>query len=139
MTDEDRIRMNRPVQKATMKQSDRHLFSSRPAETRPCRSCGGLGRTTDPHWLVHCEVEVEGGAGAAVPGDAVHASVVGSASIFEATREAGEIARRSARPVAFEFNDVVVVVHPQSDPDLIARAWWLERHGETPEQTAARR
>ena len=73
---------------------------------------------------------------AGAPRGSVSASVVGSSSIFEATKEASEIARRSGRAVAFEFMRAdPVVVLPESDPDLVARAWWFEFYGKTTEES----
>lgn len=74
-----------------------------------------------------------------VPPDVLQAFVVGSAYIFDATREALEVARRTGRTVAFLFSARLVVVRPRDDSDAVARAWWQEANGETPEQTWARR
>jgi hypothetical protein len=73
------------------------------------------------------------------PTDALHASVVGSFDIFEASKEAVDLSKRARRPVAFEFNGQVVVAHDGDDPDKIARTWWQLQYNETPEATFARR
>ena len=112
-------------------------FSARPPKpNRRCSCCSGLGVIPDPYWL---RPDPDGIGILGAPSDAIAAHVAGSASIFEAAREAGEIARAQQRPVAFRFIDRTVVVGPSDDPDLVARAWWREFYGETPERTMARR
>jgi hypothetical protein len=112
-------------------------FSSRPPKPdRRCSCCSGLGVIPDPYWLR----ADPGGIGLrGSREDVIVAWVSGSASIFEAAREASEIARRTGRPVEFRFIDRTVSVAPPDDPEVVARAWWREFYGETPEQTAARR
>lgn len=109
------------------------LFTDRPVVARTCWHCGGCGKTTDTFALAPGEPLPD------VPQDAICAVVVGTRSIYEAAREAAEIAGRSGRQVAFQFIDQVVVVQPGDDPELWARTWWIERYGETPEQTLERR
>ena len=105
----------------------------RPLQLRECSSCHGLGHVPVPRWLVpHSEVP-------GAPEGAVTAAVVGSASIFEAIREAREIAARGKFPVAFNFNGKCVVVRPDDDPEQVARAWWIAFHGRTPEESDAQR
>lgn len=74
-----------------------------------------------------------------VPSDVLQAFVVGSAYIFDATRDASVVAKRTGRTVAFLFNTKLVVMRPKDDSDEVARAWWQEANGETPEETWARR
>jgi hypothetical protein len=73
------------------------------------------------------------------PSDAIRAFVVGSNDIFTACREASDISRKAGAPVAFRFIDRTVTVRPPDDPTAVARRWWMEEYGETPEQTRARR
>lgn len=116
---------------------DEDLFASRPLLEEPCRACRGTGVRLGSYALHAASrgmaLEDE------VPAGAVRAFVVGSSSIFEACREAAEVAGRAGRPVAFMFNDLLVVIKPGDDPDLAARTWWQLAHGETPEQTWERR
>lgn len=120
---------------------DAELFSSRPARAKTCTRCRGSGEVGVPYWLKYVEdpgrdddpLAAQRAAGA------VTARPVMSASIFECCREAREVAEAAGRPVAFCFMEQVVVVGPTSDPDAVARAWWLAAYGETPEQTAERR
>ena len=100
---------------------------------RSTTSCHGHGQVPVPRWLAPYS-EVPG-----APEDAVTALVVGTASIFEATREANEIAARGGCPVAFDFNGKLVVVRPGDDPELVARAWWIDFYERTPEESAALR
>jgi hypothetical protein len=65
--------------------------------------------------------------------------IAGASSIAESTREAHAIAVACGMPVTFEFNGLEVVVSPGDDPEVTWRTWWKEKHGETPEQTQARR
>lgn len=111
------------------------LFSDRPNNSVNCFRCCGTGRVELSYALAYREdpIEIEG-----MP-DAIHARVYLGSSIFEATKEASEIAHRAQFPVAFVFQDRLVVVRPGDDPDIVARAWWIGARGETPEQTFARR
>jgi len=72
------------------------------------------------------------------PPNAIMAVVVGSREIFETTREARKLADLAGRPVAFDFSGLTVVVGPGDDPDAVARSWWQQLHGCTPEQSAER-
>jgi len=112
---------------------DVKLFDERPTRTRTCPQCHGHGNVIEGYALAQGE-PIE-----SAPKAAVYASVAGSFDIFTACKEAREIAKRADRPVAFDFNDQVVVVHASDDPNQVARAWWLKAYGETPEQTRARR
>jgi hypothetical protein len=76
---------------------------------------------------------------AGAPPDSVTAIVLGSSSIFEATREASEIANRARRIVAFYFMDRLVVAMPYDDHVQVAERWWLEFYGETYEESVAKR
>lgn|SRR5512142_66194 len=113
--------------------NDRVLFDGRPARTRSCSACH-VGAVPDPYSLAPLDVAVKD-----APVTAVMAIAVGSVDIFETTREARELADRARRPVAFDCQGFTVVVNPDEDPEAVARAWWWTRHGETPEQSAARR
>lgn len=93
----------------------------------PFKSCRWL-TDNPPEHLLH-----------GVPPDVLQAFVVGSAFIFEATRDALEVAKGTGRTVAFLFNTKLVVVRPRDDSDAVARAWWQEVNGETPEESWARR
>ena len=116
-----------------MRKSDRTLFDDRPARPQTCPRCRGCGTVDDGYALAPAE-PFDG-----APAGAVHASVVGASDIFEASREAVDLARLAGRPVAFEFNDQVVVARAGDDPDKISRAWWQRQYNETPEATFARR
>lgn len=113
------------------------LFSSRPTRTQVCARCGGEGTVAQPYYLTTNPPSMGPVRGA--PEGAVHAFVVGSAFIHEATREASEIARRAQRAVAFEFMERLVVVRPDDDPEQVWRAWWTEFYGQTFEQSVASR
>jgi hypothetical protein len=114
---------------------DDELFSGRPSRSHVCHMCRGRGRVPDPYCLAPVPASLVPGA----PPGAVTALVRGASSIFESTAEAAELARRSSRPVAFDFTGHLVVVLPGDDPVQVARAWWLSCYGETPEESAARR
>jgi hypothetical protein len=109
-------------------------FVSRPDRVRACPTCAGHGRVAAPYYLVSYDQPIPG-----APVGAIMAMVCGAASIFEATHEAHDIAVRWALPVAFDFNGLLVVVRSTDVPAHVANAWWLERYGETQEQSAARR
>lgn len=98
-----------------------------------CNVCHGTGKVRSPNFLVQ---DLELGY---VYSGMVCATIAGSPSIFEVCREAQTIALGLGCPVAFEFNDVRVIVRPASDPDQVAREWWQEALGETPEESWARR
>lgn len=114
--------------------SDARLFVDRAQRVRACSRCSGSGYLVLPYWLAHSSVPPAG-----APPDSIWATTRGTAHVREATLEASELARRANRPVAFDFNDLLVVVRPHDDPEEVWRSWWLAKHGETPEQTAARR
>ena len=117
----------------SMTPSDQALFDDRPTIEQTCPRCRGCGTVVEVYALAPSD-RFDG-----APQDAVHAFVVGSFDIFTACREAVDIARRSGRPVAFEFIDQVVVARAGDDPDKISRAWWQRQYNETPEATFARR
>lgn len=117
---------------------DEALFSSRPERVEKCGRCGGRGELVNPYALRHNgnthadRMAVHRRAGLVI------ASALG-ADIFESCNEAAEIAGRVGRGVAFWFNGRAVVVKPGDVGDAAARAWWVDVHGETPEETMARR
>jgi hypothetical protein len=119
--------------------NDRVLFDDRPVRSRTCRICHGHGTVIESYALAPCERERLDECFDGVPADVVCAAVVGSFDIFTACKEAVDVAKRARRPVAFDFNDQLVVVRSDDDPDKIARAWWQLAHNETPEATFARR
>lgn len=111
---------------------DDQLFSSRPPRRVVCASCGGCGGQDEPYALRYNSgdnLNKERSEGM------VTAAAVGSSSVWECTKEAAEVAGRARRPVAFRFNGRVVVVNVGDDPDRVARQWWQDVYGETPEQT----
>ena len=110
------------------------IFDKRPHVSETCPRCRGRGSITRHYSLVLNDGPIPG-----APENAIPAFVVGACDIFDTTREAAEIATRYRIPVAFDFNEIVVVVKPDDDPVAVARAWWMRKHKETPEQTAARR
>ena len=112
---------------------DIELFGARPARSTNCTTCRGRGHVDRPYVLVHTP-RLRG-----VPSGVVTATVVGTASIFEATREASEIANKVQRPVAFYFMEKLVITKPYDDPGEVARRWWREFYGETYEESVARR
>lgn len=114
--------------------SDEKLFCDRPARMSPCCRCKGTGQVDDGYCLAPTKDTITGAPRGSIP-----AFVCGAVTIFEATREASELAKAAKRPVVFRFNELTVIVQPDSDPDLVARSWWMDSLGETPEQTAARR
>lgn len=117
---------------------DQALFDRRPKRVRKCPRCHGCGTIVDSYALMPSP-RTDAFKLAGTPLDTLCAFVVGSFDIFEATREAVDLAKRSRRPVAFEFNEQIVLVRASDDPDAIARLWWKNAYGETPEQTFARR
>jgi len=74
-----------------------------------------------------------------IPSTAIRAIVLGCRTIFESTREGVDVATAEGRPVVFDFNDRMVTCPPNGDANAIARSWWKDAYGETPEQTMARR
>lgn len=73
-----------------------------------------------------------------LPTDAV-VCWAGNTTIFEACKEGVELAAAMGHPIAFEFNEHVVVCRAGDNPDAVAKEWWQRCHGETYEQTAAKR
>ncbi len=114
-----------------MSPKDKALFDRRP-RTSTCPRCDGCGHVVEPYALMPHE-HLEG-----APADALCAAVAGSFGIFAVCREAAELAGRAGRPVAFDFNDHLVVVRAGDDPDRVARSWWQRAYGETPEAMFAR-
>jgi hypothetical protein len=117
---------------------DALFFTSRPERTEPCPRCRGCGTIANPYALRWAGLDERDLRRERAEG-MVTARVVGSFTIFDACREAAMIARAARRAVAFRFNDRTVVVNVGDDGDRVARQWWLDTYGETPEQTAARR
>jgi hypothetical protein len=74
-----------------------------------------------------------------VPANAVVCWAGAGASIFEACTEGVTLARAFGRPVAFEFNETVVVCSSDADPEDVAKRWWKRAYGKTYEQSAADR
>lgn len=114
--------------------NDHIWFTSRPETQEVCRRCNGHGYIIPGYALTWSDEPIRGASD-----NAVGAIVVGSSSISEATREASDIACRSGRPVAFVFIGHTVEVNPLDRPEVVARRWWHEMYGESPEETAARR
>lgn len=108
-------------------------FDSRPHRHSVCTRCRGSGTIHEPYALVPAERVRR------APKGAILGQVVGCSSIFEACREARDIAVLARRPVAFDFNCALVVVRPTDDYRAVARKWWKKAYGETPEETARRR
>lgn len=117
-----------------MEPSIAQLFTDRPPREHRCTVCEGRGVIALPYCLIPSDEPIPG-----APADAVHAAVVGAASIFDASHEAKGIAVRCLRPVAFLFNGTTVIVGPTDQAVQVARAWWLKVYHETPEQSLARR
>ena len=105
----------------------------RPERLDTCACCNGRGTITRAYALEPADLVIDS------PNEAIRALVVGSADIFTACREAVEIADRSREPVAFRFNGHTVVARHGDNADELARVWWREEYGETPEETQARR
>jgi hypothetical protein len=114
--------------------TDKELFDSRPKRVQTCWHCHGSGSVVDSYALVHHDAFIEG-----APPNAILALVMGSFDIHTACREAAAIAHQARRPVAFEFSGKTVVVNVADDGDAVARRWWLNEYGETPEASRARR
>lgn len=111
--------------------SDVRWFVARPSRIETCPTCQGSGKHRRDYTLVPADHVVD------APNDAIRAMIVGSSDVFEACREAADIAERSGEPVAFRCREHTIVVRPGDDPTAAARQWWLAEHGETPEQTMA--
>ena len=112
---------------------DRKWFDERPERTKKCPRCGGCGTIDVGYALAPTDRVID------APNNAVRAFVVGASSIFDACKEAADIAKRSGDPVAFEFNGQTVVLRPGDNADKVARDWWQKQYNETPEETLARR
>lgn len=121
------------------KNDDETLFSSRPERIEKCLRCGGLGEYVDHYALYHNDNSHADRMAVHRRAGLVIASVRGASNIFESCNEAAEIAGRAGRGVAFWFSGRAVVVNPGDNGDAVARAWWMDVHGETPEETYARR
>jgi hypothetical protein len=59
-----------------------------------------------------------------VPTNVVVCTAHAGATIFKACKEGVTLARAFGQPVAFEFNGIVVVCSPDSDPEDVAKRWW---------------
>lgn len=118
---------------------DEELFSSRPERIEKCARCGGRGEYVNHYALRHNDNSHADRMAVHRRAGLVIASVRGASDIFESCNEAAEIAARAGRAVAFWFNGRAVVVRPGDVGDAVARAWWVDVHGETPEETYARR
>jgi hypothetical protein len=114
--------------------TDEGLFDSRPARTATCPRCQGHGNVSIGYALHPSSDPIVG-----APKNAIHAFVAGSFDVFYASKEAAALATSTRRSVAFQCIDYVVILNPGDDPDQVARAWWLQQYGETPEATWARR
>jgi hypothetical protein len=112
---------------------DAKWFSNRPRAIKTCEACGGHGATLQAFALASADYVVD------APSEAIRAMIVGSSDVFQACREAADIANKSGEPVAFRCQEHTIVVRPGDDPVVVGRQWWLQEHGETPEQTIARR
>lgn len=100
---------------------DSALFTSRPPlPDEPCGRCAGTGRTTRTYVLVH-SIDVRLDRWAAQGMVTAHARL--GSHVVDCCREAVGIAAAAGRPVAFRFNDQVVVVRPGDDPDAVALSW----------------
>src|SRR5277367_6958272 len=69
------------------------------------------------------------------PSNAYLCHAMGGATIFEACKEGVALAKTVARPVVFEFNDALAVCHADSEPEDVAKRWWLKAYGKTYEQS----
>lgn len=112
-------------------------FDDRPRRTKRCWQCGGCGTVEVTYALMPSDGLYDPMEDA--PSDAIRATVVGSSDIFTACQEASDISRKAEAPVSFTFIDRTVTVRQADDPNVVARRWWMEEYGETPEQTRARR
>ena len=112
---------------------DSPWFDHRPRLTERCGHCGGRGTVEVGYALLATEHVPD------APPNAILAMVAGTYDITTACKEASDIARKSGRPVAFEFLTQTVVVAPGDDADRVMRKWWQREYGETPEQTRAKR
>jgi hypothetical protein len=103
-----------------------------------CSECKGLGivhkrehfsLTTPEEWSVLFSGKVPPPSidQHKLPANAYVCSV-SSGTIFEACREARDIAWAKNCPVAFEFNGHLVVVHMEDDPYEVAKEWWKMAH-----------
>jgi hypothetical protein len=73
------------------------------------------------------------------PAGSIPAHARAGSDIYECVGEASIFSKQVGTPIAFEFNELIVVVKPTDDPELIARDWWVRRYKETPEQSWAKR
>lgn len=118
----------------------KHLFYSRPARTQPCPGCqpcsrcDGSGIDQIRYSLIYSDKPVKDAPAGSIPAHARAGS-----DIYECVGEASIFSKQVGTPIAFEFNELIVVVKPTDDPELIARDWWVRRYKETPEQSWAKR
>jgi len=112
--------------------------------TESCRTCNGTGTVHErEHFSLWTPDEYERvqplDPKHDAPADAYVCTTCPGATIFEACREAAEIAKQVHRPVAFEFNGTIAVIRADSDPVAVAKEWWKRAYGKTYEQDAANR
>jgi len=115
-----------------MKREHAELFEVSP-KTTVCARCRGTGHVRER------SQELEPDLTRQSTDQILYARPLVSSYIFDATRHASDIARRSGLEVRFEFMDRTVSVGPTSDPDLVARDWWISEYGKTPEESRAER
>ena len=108
-----------------------------------CSHCHGSGQVRQRESFALYtpdEYEVQPlGEDADVPQGTYVCGVWGGSSIFEACKEGVGLAGRVNRPVAFRFNDTVVVCRADSDPESVAKEWYPRSLGKTYEQSMAGR
>lgn len=132
----------RASQMRVQAQEDQALFARRRVLRKACAPCEGRGYRIEGHCLhaAHPVNPADLRELAGAPPDAILARVGGVSTIFESCLEAQALSMGAGgRPVAFSFNDQLVIVRAGDDPRAIARAWWLIAYGEEPEATWARR
>lgn len=56
-------------------------------------------------------------------------------TIYETVKEAKEIAEMMQKPIAFCFNDALVVVYRDSDVKDVIDKWWVKVYGKTQEES----
>lgn len=79
----------------------------------PIMTARVLGR-----WLCETEAPIPD-----APSDVISALVMGSATIFDACRDASDVADRERRTVVFDYDKTRVIVKPDEDYRAIARGW----------------
>jgi len=106
----------------------------------PCNECHGTGTVHRREWFALWTPDEYSGTVTLdpkhdIPANAYVCTAVPGADIFRACAEAADLAKRVGRPIAFEFNGAVAIVHADSDTSDAAKRWWKLAYGKSYEQS----